>query len=492
MYFQKELEVLIKSGCSFIYILTYEEERLESVLKNIAFKDVSQGCYIWDFVQGFDISDVNYQASQKNPLQALNFIESFDQNSDAIFLLRDFHVFFTDLSIRRKMRNLSRKLDLCNQVVIISGIETEIPGELKHMMHFMTLPLPNKYEIKLELYRLVNILDITIGQEQINVIASICQGLSVSQIRKVTAKILMKTSKFDGLYLQELMLEKQKYLSQTSLLEIHKPEISLNDIGGIDNLKDWLITRSNAFSETSLNYGLPYPKGLLLLGIQGTGKSMSARAIASTWNLVLLRLDIGKLFAGVVGQSEANTRQMIQIVEASAPCVLWIDEIDKAFSKSLTGGDSGTNNRVLATLLTWLSDKTSPVFIVATANNITDLPAEIIRKGRFDEVFFLNLPSTDERKKIFQVHLKKIRPDTWHRYNIDYLAKYSHLFSGAEIKQVIIEAMHIAFSQQRDFTSLDILNAIDTIIPLAFTDSHNIQKIRELASLGKFRTASSN
>nr|YP_009315478.1 Hypothetical protein ycf46 [Liagora brachyclada]SCW24136.1 Hypothetical protein ycf46 [Liagora brachyclada] len=493
MHFQTELRLLIQSSCSFIYIVTYEEERLESIVKSVADDDLSQGLYTWDFVQGFNYADSDYNDTKKNPLRALEFIDSFNMNADAIFLLKDFHLFFSDISILRKIRNLSRKLDLCNHVVIIAGINSSLPSELKHLMQHLILPLPNKYEIRLELYRLFNNLSLStaVVNSQVNLISSLSQGLSINQLRKIISKLMINSKYVDDAYLQQFLQEKQKYI-QTSLLEICSSTVSLNDIGGIDNLKNWLLTRSNSFSESSLNYGLPYPKGVLLLGIQGTGKSLTAKAIANTWNLVLLRLDVGRLFAGVVGQSEANTREMIQVVEASAPCVVWIDEIDKVFDKNLGGSDSGTSNRVLATLLTWLSDKTAPVFIVATANSIASLPAEIIRKGRFDEIFFLNLPSGPERKKIFQVHLKKARPETWHRYNIDYLAQYSKLFSGAEIQQVVVEAMHMAFIHNRDFTSLDIINAIDKIIPLAFSDYDSVHRIQELASLGKFRLASSN
>ena len=224
--------------------------------------------------------------------------------------------------------------------------------------------------------------------------------------------------------------------------------------------------------------------------MQGTGKSMSAKAIAHAMKLVLLKLDLGRLFAGVVGESELNMRKMIQIAEASAPCVLWVDEIDKAFDKNQNSGDSGTTNRVLATLLNWLAEKTKPVFVVATANNINRLPTEIIRKGRFDEIFFLDLPNYDERKKIFQVHLQKTRPQTWHRYNINYLAKYSHLFSGAEIQQVIFDAMYTAFHENREFTSEDILLAISLLVPLSFTDQINIKELQTWAKLGKSRLAS--
>ncbi len=492
MHFQTQLQLLIKSSCSFIYIVTYEEERLESIINMITSHDSSQALYTWDFVQGFKLGNNIYQDTKKNPLQTLDFIDSFNVDSDAVFLLKDFNVFFSDLSVARKIRNLSRKLDLCNHVVIISSTDPSISGELKHLMQYLILPLPNKYEMHVELKRLFSTLSVSPSQGQVSLMANLSQGLSIRQLREIVAKLMINISVFDELYLQEFLKEKQIYISQTSLLEVCQAKVSLNDIGGIENLKNWLVTRANSFSQASLNYGLPYPKGLLLLGIQGTGKSLTAKAIAHAWNLVLLKLDVGKLFAGIVGQSEANTREMIQVVEASAPCVLWIDEIDKVFDKTLGSNDSGTSNRVLATLLTWLADKTTPVFIVATANNVENLPSEIIRKGRFDEIFFLNLPSIAERKKIFQIHLKQVRPQTWHRYNIDGLAKYTTLFSGAEIKQVIIEAMHLAFYQNRDFTSLDLLHASDKIIPLAFTDNDNVKKIQELAILGRFRLASSD
>nr|YP_009313022.1 Hypothetical protein ycf46 [Dermonema virens]SCW21276.1 Hypothetical protein ycf46 [Dermonema virens] len=491
MHFQTELELLVRSSCSLIYVFTYEEDRLEHIVRGLAAEDISQAVYSWDFVQGFQIDKNIYKETQRNPVQALDFIESFNVSSDAIFILKDFQPFFTDISVVRKIRNLSSKLDLANHIVIVSGTDTDIPNQLKYCMQVLELPLPTRYEIYLELLRLIRVLDKQASVKVINELANVCRGLSLSQVRKIFSKALIITSKINDLFVQKVVVEKQKQIGQTSLLEVTSSEVSINDIGGINNLQKWLEKRSGSFSDLRINYGLPYPKGLLLLGVQGTGKSISAKAIANFWNLALLRLDIGRLFAGLVGQSEANTRYIIQVVEASSPCVLWIDEIDKAFNTSLTYGDSGTNNRVLATFLTWLAEKKSPVFVVATANNISALPSEITRKGRFDEIFFLDLPSTIERKKIFQVHLKKVRPSTWHRYNLDYLAKYSKLFSGAEIQQAVIEAMYTAFDQRRDFTSLDLLNAIDTIIPLAFTDSKSVKQLQELASLGKFRSASS-
>ncbi|MFM7615652.1 MAG: AAA family ATPase, partial [Synechococcales cyanobacterium] len=225
-------------------------------------------------------------------------------------------------------------------------------------------------------------------------------------------------------------------------------------------------------------------------GIQGTGKSLTAKAIAHHWHLPLLRLDVGRLFAGLVGESESRTRQMIQIAEALAPCVLWIDEIDKGFAGLDGKGDSGTNNRVFSTLITWLAEKQSPVFVVATANNIEALPTEILRKGRFDEIFFVGLPNQTERQEIFTVHLSRLRPHQGSNFHLERLAYETPDFSGAEIEQTIVEAMHIAFSQNRDFTTDDILEAASQMIPLARTAQGQIRVLQDWAASGKARLAS--
>ncbi|NEP85187.1 MAG: AAA family ATPase, partial [Okeania sp. SIO3B3] len=237
-------------------------------------------------------------------------------------------------------------------------------------------------------------------------------------------------------------------------------------------------------------YGLPHPRGLLLVGIQGTGKSLTAKAIAHHWHLPLLRLDVGRLFGGLVGESESRTRQMISIAEALAPCVLWIDEIDKGFAGLKSQGDAGTTSRVFGTFITWLAEKKSPVFVVATANNIQSLPPEILRKGRFDEIFFVGLPNQEERTAIFEVHLSRLRPHNIKNYDINRLAYETPDFSGAEIEQSLIEAMHIGFSQNREFTTEDILESASQIIPLARTAEEQIKFLQDWAAAGRARLAS--
>ena len=250
-----------------------------------------------------------------------------------------------------------------------------------------------------------------------------------------------------------ILEEKRQSIRQTQILDFYPAKENISDIGGLDQLKDWLLRRGGAFSEKARQYGLPFPRGLLLVGIQGTGKSLTAKAIAHHWHLPLLRLDVGRLFAGLVGESESRTRQMIQLSEALSPCILWIDEIDKAFAGFEGRGDAGTTSRVFGTFITWLAEKTSPVFVVATANNIQALPPEILRKGRFDEIF---LCGAYPPQKNAMISLRSIYrgygPHNLAHYDLERLAYETPDFSGAEIEQSIIEAMHLGFSQNRDFS----------------------------------------
>jgi SpoVK/Ycf46/Vps4 family AAA+-type ATPase len=295
---------------------------------------------------------------------------------------------------------------------------------------------------------------------------------------------------FDDRDLDLILEEKRQTIRQTQILDYYPATEQISDIGGLDNLKDWLLKRGTAFSEKARQYGLPYPRGLLLIGIQGTGKSLTAKAIAHHWHLPLLRLDVGRLFGGLVGESESRTRQMIQLAEALAPCVLWIDEIDKAFAGVEGRSDGGTTSRVFGTFITWMAEKRSPVFVVATANNIQALPPEMLRRGRFDEIFFVGLPSQTERQAIFEVHLSRLRPHSLDQYDMARLAYETPDFSGAEIEQTLVEAMHLGFSQNRDFTTDDILEAASQIVPLARTAQEQIEALQAWANSGKARLAS--
>jgi SpoVK/Ycf46/Vps4 family AAA+-type ATPase len=351
------------------------------------------------------------------------------------------------------------------------------------------LPLEN--EISQELNRLVTSLNIKIDSQLFENLTRACQGLSLERIRRVLSKIIATYKTIDDNSIAVLLSEKKQIISQTEILEYTSVDEKITNLGGLDNLKDWLKKRKTAFGVQAANYGLPTPRGLLLIGIQGTGKSLTAKAIANEWQLPLLKLDVGKLFGGIVGESESRLRQMINVAEAISPCILWIDEIDKAFSNTESKGDSGTSNRVLATFISWLSEKNKPVFVIATANNIDLLPLEIIRKGRFDEIFFLDLPKEEEREEIFKIHLQEFRPTSWESFDYQQLAQVSESFSGAEIRQSIIEGMYHAFYEKREFTTDDICLALKELIPLAHLESDQMIRLQNWASSGRIRSASS-
>jgi SpoVK/Ycf46/Vps4 family AAA+-type ATPase len=285
--------------------------------------------------------------------------------------------------------------------------------------------------------------------------------------------------------------EKKEKIRQTEVLEFYPSAETMADVGGLDNLKAWLNLRAAAFTERARRYGLPYPRGVLLVGIQGTGKSLCAKAIAQLWRLPLLKLDVGRLMGSLVGESEARAREMTRLAEAMAPAVLWLDELDKAFAgQAVGGGDGGANARVLATLITWMQEKHTPVFVVATANRIDGLPPELLRKGRFDEIFFLGLPNEHERREIFEVHLKRVRPSSLRNYHLDRLVAVSAGYSGAEIAQSIVEAMYEAFAEEREFTTEDIMTALRASVPLSRTAQDQIDQLKQWAESGRARLAS--
>ena len=490
MSFTQEFNLLLKARYPIIYVTTIEEDRLEYTIRNCIKKNGNRGIYIWDFVEGYINNPNNNGLAKRNPLQALEFIEKIQPETPAIFLLKDFNRFLNDVSVSRKLKNLIRILKTQHKTLIIVATEVNIPNEFIDTITILEFQLPQLNEIKQELDRLVNSLNQKIENNVFESLINSCQGLSLERIRRVLSKIIALHKTLDERAIDLILKEKRQIIYQTQVLEFCLSDNTIADIGGLTNLKNWLTQRAKSFSNRAKNYGLPAPRGLLLIGIQGTGKSLTAKAIANDWQLPLLKLDFGRLFGGIVGESEMKIRQMIQIAETLAPCILWIDEIDKTFGQINSKGDSGTTSRVLGTFITWLSEKTAPVFVVSTANNFDVLPVELIRKGRFDEIFFIGLPLEDERKLIFTVHLSKLRPDSWKDFNIDILSQESKNFSGAEIQQSIIEGMHIAFNENREFTTNDIRRGLQETIPIAKMNFEEIESLQNWALSGRFRIAS--
>ncbi|MBE9031963.1 AAA family ATPase [filamentous cyanobacterium LEGE 11480] len=490
MAFSDEFALLLRARYPLIYIPTREEERVETAIATCARAQGERSVYLWDFVDGYQGSPNDVGFGQRNPLQALEFIEKLAPNAAGVFVLRDYYRFLDDISVSRKLRNLARSLKSQPKNIVILSPQLTIPDDLTEVTTVLEFALPTIAEIKTEVERLLMAMGKGLSDRELDNVVQSCQGLSVERIRRVIARAIAQHGEFRSEDIGLILEEKRQTIRQTQILDFYPVTETVSDIGGLDNLKEWLLRRGGAFSEKARQYGLPAPKGLLLVGIQGTGKSLTAKAIAHQWQLPLLRLDVGRLFGGVVGESESRTRQMIQLAEALAPCVLWIDEIDKAFAGVDSRGDAGTSSRVFGTFITWMAEKQSSVFVVSTANNIQSLPPELLRKGRFDEIFFVGLPSQEERRAIFEVHLSHLRPQALQRYDLDRLAYETPEFSGAEIEQTLVEAMHIGFSQNRDFTTDDVLEAASQTVPLARTAQEQIKFLQDWAAAGKARLAS--
>jgi ATP-dependent 26S proteasome regulatory subunit len=496
----QQLDLMIRARYPLLYIVAVEEEPVEDVLLHVASQMQPQRkVLLWDIVRGW----ADTGSDKGSVMGALNRVAKVASEDATLFVLRDLHPVLkypnSDKSapVVREIKNLVRELKRSRKTLVLLSHTLELPPELIEETTVIDFPLPNAQEIDYLISQLVvpEKLNITgLAKEQL---VKACQGLSRARIQRVLAKALAAKQQVNEADIAGVLEEKKQTIRQTGILEFFTTQESLKSVGGLENLKQWVRMRQDVFTEEARRYGVPNPKGVLLVGIQGTGKSLSAKTIANEWRLPLLRLDTGRLFGGIVGESENRVRQMIQLAEAIAPCVLWIDEIDKAFGNISSGmdGDSGTSRRVFGSLITWMQEKTSPVFIVATANNVKILPAELLRKGRFDEIFFLNLPTEAERQDIFRVHLQKLRPSRLREFDLALLARQTKHFSGAEIEQVIIDGMHRAFGrgrsgQRHDFTTEDIIMAIEETVPLAAIARDQIEALKYWAAEAGARTAS--
>ncbi|BBC22932.1 AAA ATPase [Pseudanabaena sp. ABRG5-3] len=499
-------DLLLRAKYPLIYIVTAEEEPVEEILTEMALQSSpSRRILFWDIARGW--SDNN--ADKGSVMAALSRIAQRDKTSkdgdNVLYVLRDLHPILKyphhdrNIAIIRELKNLARDLKLDRRTIALTSHVLEIPSELTEEITAIDFPLPAIAEIEYLIRKKIAPSKLNLSDLALEQLVKACQGLSRTRIQRVLAKAIAEKEQVNDADIDAVLAEKQQAIRQTGILEFFTVNESLKNVGGLDNLKQWVRIRRDAFTEEAKRYGIPTPKGVLLVGIQGTGKSLSAKTIANEWRLPLLRLDIGRLFGSYVGESESRMRQMIQLAEATAPCVLWIDEIDKAFGNTnmAIDGDSGASRRVFGTLITWMQEKTAPVFIVATANNVRILPAELLRKGRFDEIFFLNLPTESERQEIFKVHLQKLRPSRLRDFDLMLLARHTKNFSGAEIEQVIIDGIHRAFGRgssgnREDFTTEDIISAIEETVPLAAIASQQIESLKQWAAESGARTASND
>src|SRR5215472_16467628 len=377
-------------------------------------------------------------------------------------MFKDFHPFLTksNFAVVRKLKEIALHLKNSFKTIILVSPMMEIPTELEKEITVLNYPLPTREDLGSLLDKILaevtQVKQIHLdfdghGRERL---LQAALGLTLGEAENVFAKIIVKGERLSGDDVDDVFAEKQQIIRKSGLLEYYATSESFANVGGLSVLKDWLNKRALAFSSEAREFGLPPPKGILMLGVQGCGKSLCAKAVSTQWKLPLLRFDMGRMFGSLVGSSEENVRRAIAVAESVAPAILWVDEIDKAFAGSQGSGisDGGTTARVFGTFLTWLSEKTAPVFVVATANDISQLPPELLRKGRLDEIFFVDLPSQQERLEVFRIHLAKRGRDAA-QFDLEALAAASRDFSGAEIEEAINSALYDAFYTHADITS---------------------------------------
>jgi SpoVK/Ycf46/Vps4 family AAA+-type ATPase len=477
----QEIEDLIRARYPLIYVVSAEEKRVEIALAELG-KRRQRKVLLWSCTQGISSADSSESMSDiKDPLRALEYFAKYED--DAIFVLRDFHPYLQDPTVTRRLRDLNR--DFKNSpkrrnILLISGL-LKVPNEIEKDMAVVDFDLPTREDIAASIDKLCASLRLDFAlkkdPELYRRVVEAALGLTLEEAENVFSKSIIRKKDFD---IGTIVAEKKNIIRKSGVLEFYETDSDMNDVGGLEILKDWLKKRARAFSKEARDFGLPMPKGILLLGIPGCGKSLTAKAIGQAWQVPLLRLDVGKVFAGLVGQSEENMRKAIKTAEAVAPCILWLDELEKGFSGTQSSGstDGGTTARVFASFLTWLQEKTSPVFVISTANNVNMLPPELLRKGRFDEIFFIDLPTSEERKKITEIHIKKKKRDTT-QFDFDKIMSATQGFSGSEIEQAIVSALYDAFEDSTDIDTDRIVKSCQEFIPLAYTMKETIDGMRE-------------
>lgn len=501
MSFAAELSILVRARYPIIYVVTAEEQRAQQIINGIG-QERQKKVFEWSATLGVVPAGTSIQlpklrnAATRDPGVALEQV--IEQVEPAIFVFKDFHPYLTkgNHDVIRKLKEIALYLRNSFKTIILVSPVLEIPVELEKEITVLLLPLPSRLELNALLEAVVE--DVRrYKQVRIELEASArekllraAQGLTLIEAENVLARIIVERERLTGQDTAQVLAEKQQIVRKSGLLDYHETDESFASIGGLAKLKEWLTKRGRAFSEEARAFGLSAPRGVLLLGVQGCGKSLCAKAISSAWQLPLLRFDIGRMFGSFIGSSEENMRRAIAVAESIAPAVLWVDEIDKAFAGARQGGagDNGTSARVFGTFLTWLSEKTAPVFVVATANDISQLPSELLRKGRLDEIFFVDLPNLAEREEILAIHLTRRGRDAG-AFPLTELASASEDFSGAEIEEAVNSALFDAFNSGGELNPSQLLEGIAQTIPLARTMREPLAELRAWVD-GRARRAS--
>jgi SpoVK/Ycf46/Vps4 family AAA+-type ATPase len=482
---QEELNILIQAQYPLIYLVTAEEDRAEKEIATIAqMKQSARKMFVWTLTHGM-VEYGQARTTQHNTISPEAAIEwTTRQKEPGIYVFKDLHPFKDSAAVTRWLRDAIASFQGAQKAIVLMSPVQQVPIELEKEVVVLDFALPDLASLDRVLSgQLERTRQNRLSAEGREKLLKASLGLTKDEAEKVYRKAYVKRGKITEAEVDIVLSEKKQLIRRNGILEFIEEDETIDSVGGLDELKGWLVQRSGAFSERARGYGLPQPKGMLILGVPGCGKSLIAKTTSRLWGLPLLRLDMGRVYDGsMVGRSEANLRGALKTAESISPAILFIDELDKAFAGTSGSADSdgGTSSRIFGSFLTWMQEKTSPIFVMATANRVERLPGEFLRKGRFDEIFFVDLPTQSEREAVFKIHLSKRNRDL-ERFDLEQLSKVADGFSGAEIEQALIAAMYDAFAQDREFTQLDIIAAIKATLPLSRTMTEQVTALRDWA-----------
>ncbi len=422
-----------------------------------------------------------------DPVQALANMESM--TVEAVFILKDFHRHMENPVVVRRLRDVGQKFSANRRTLVLTAPTIEMPPELASLIEFLDLPLPDQprlREIIRETYtRLAgaHTLKLQLDSDGVDAMAANLRGLTEEEADRAISQTVIARLSLSPECVTDVLEAKKAALKRSEMLEFVDATDNMASVGGLENLKGWLAQRRGSWDTHAREFGLDPPKGVIILGVQGCGKSLCARAVAGEWKLPLVKFDTAAIYDKYIGETEKRIQKVFKVAEGLAPCVLWIDELEKVFAGSgpdSASADAGVSSRLLASFLSWMQDRKAPVFVAATCNNVSALPPELIRKGRFDELFFVDLPSEEERKQIFAIQLKK-RKRNPQDYDLDRITKAAQGFSGAEIESAVQGALYAAFSQKHELSNDDMLTALSSTVPLSVTRAEEIGTLRDWA-----------
>ena len=479
----------IRAGHPGVCLVTHEETRAEAELKAVAVA-TKHGLVAWSATTGLVDTADGRALGAEDPMEAVTAIAGLPDST--LVLLRDFHMFLQDANpvLVRALKDALAHAKSAGKCLVMLGCRGALPPELEREFVTLDFALPDKAALGPVLDGVCESARLRKpkGDER-EAVLDAASGMTCSEAENAFALSVVRSKAVVALAVAR---EKAATVRRGGILEVVEAQEGLEGIGGLDQLKRWLLKRGDAFGRRAAEYRLPCPKGLLIVGVPGTGKRLTAKATASVFGRPLLRLDAGRLFGSLVGQSEANMRSVIQVAEAVAPCVLWIDELEKGFAGSRSSGssDGGTGSRVFGSFISWLQEKTAPVFVVATANDVSQLPPELLRKGRWDELFFTDLPDSGEREQIWRIQIGRCgrKPEA---FDIGGLALASEGHTGAEIGQAVTDALYRAFAETREPGTGDMLAAVSESVPLSKLMGEQIAGLRKWAA-GRCRMAAAS